>query len=125
MKNNNKTLTMGVAFLLGVFCSFLWGKILIPKHATPQTINDNLTIYYIIYMAIAAIPISIFGSASPWTFGCMLVLGSYIAGLLFIPYFGQFGPFDMLFLFIFTIPAIIVALITRGIKTKIIKAMNA
>ena len=116
---------MVVALLLGVFCSFLWGKVLIPKQATPQTINDGLTIYYIIYMAIVAIPISILGSASPWAFSCMLVLGSYFAGLLFIPYFGQFGPFDMIFLFIFTIPGIMVALITRTVKTKIMKTKNA
>lgn len=116
---------MGVALLLGVLCSFLWGKILIPKNATPQTINDGLTIYYIIYMAIVAIPISIFGSSSPWASSCMLVLGSYVAGLLFIPYFGQFGPFDMIFLFIFTIPGIIVAFITKAMKTRITKTKNA
>jgi hypothetical protein len=114
---NKKHISMVVTLSLGILCSFLWSKIFIPKNATPQTINDGLTTYYILYATIVTIPIAIFSSASPWALSSMLILGFYFSGHVFIPYFGQLGPFDLIFIFIFTIPSIIMAFITRGAKT--------
>jgi hypothetical protein len=70
------------------------------------------------------IPISIFTSASPWVVSWMLILGFYFAGLVVIPYFGQFGPFDLIFIFIFTIPSIIAAFIIREVKKTNKKIFN-
>lgn len=116
---------MVAALFLGIFCSFLWGKVLILKNTTPENINNGLTTFYIIYTTIVTIPISIFSSASPWAVGWLLILGFYFSGLAVIPYFGQFGPFDLIFIFIFTIPSIIAAFIIRTVRTKIQKIKNA
>lgn len=123
--NKRNVVAMVIAFILGILCSILWRTVFISKNATPQTINDGLITYYIIYTTIVSLPISIYSSTNPWAFSWMLILGTYIAGSLFIPYFGQFGPFDMIFLFIYTIPGIMVAFIVRTVKTKIIKTNNA
>jgi len=113
--NNNSTLV--IASLLGVLCSVLWRIIFISKTAKPETINDGLTTYYIIYTALTTIPLSIFSSSNPWAIGSLLILGFYFSGLVLIPYFGQFGPFDLIPLFIFTMPSIIVAMIIKRLKT--------
>jgi hypothetical protein len=118
---NKKHIPMIVAFFLGIFCSFIWGKVLISKNATPENINYGLTTFYIIYAAIVTIPISFFSSASPWALSWMLILGHYFSGLVFIPYFGQLGPFDIVFIFIFTVPSIIVAFLIKEAKKRIRK----
>ena len=91
---NKKYIPMFVALFLGVFCSFIWAKVLISKNATPQNINDNLTTFYIIYTTIVTIPISIFSSASPWAIGWLLVFGFYFSGIVVIPYFGQWNSME-------------------------------
>lgn len=121
---NKKYTPMLVALFLGVLCSFIWAKVLISKNATPQNINDNLTTFYIIYTTIVTIPLSVFSYASPWAIGCLLVLGFYFTGIVVIPYFGQLGPFDIIFMFIFTVPSIITALIIKAAKKTNEKIFN-
>jgi len=116
--NRNRS-TLVVALFLGVVCSILWRIAFASKSANPETINDGLTTYYIIYTTTTTIPISIFTSSNPWAVGWLLILGFYFSGLMILPYYGQLGPLDLIPLFLFTLPSIIVAFIIKRLKTGI------
>ena len=63
--------------------------------------------FYIVYSTIAGLIITWIGSISPWKWIPLLLVANYLSGYAFITNWGQFGPFDLIFMAIYSIPCLI------------------
>src|ERR1039457_1695746 len=57
--------------------------------------------FYIVYSTIAGLIITWIGSISPWKWIPLLLVANYLSGYAFITNWGQFGPFDLIFMAIY------------------------
>ena len=61
----------------------------------------------LIYTTFAVLIITWFGTIAPWKWIPVLFVANYIAGYTFISNWGQFGPFDLIAMAIYSIPCFI------------------
>ena len=63
--------------------------------------------FYVIYSTIAGLIITWTGTISPWKWIPVLFVAYYLSGYTFNQNWGQFGPFDLIFMAIYSIPCLI------------------
>jgi phosphatidylserine synthase len=107
-----------VAILAGLAGSFFWGQIM--TH-TVKSIDMSLEVFYCLYSSIAALIITWIGTVAPWKWISALIVANYLSGYAFIQFWGQFGPFDLIFMAVYSIPCLLVSYALIYLKKLICK----
>jgi hypothetical protein len=63
--------------------------------------------FYIGYSTIAGLIITLVGTIAPWKWIPVLFVAYYLSGYAFNQNWGQLGPFDLIFMAIYSIPCLI------------------
>lgn len=103
--------------LIGVFGSFLWGQISSTQSPSPESTYIEWHIFYMLYSSVAAFINALFKVQSPWKWSMSLMLANYVSGYFFVRFWGQLGPFDLIFMFVYTIPCIVISHMSSSSRT--------
>jgi len=94
------------AILAGIIGSYLWGQI---KAQKIQSSITSFELFYFLYSAMAALIVSWIGANAPWRWILVLIISSYLSGYAFMQFWGQFGPFDLIFMAAYASPSFFIS----------------
>jgi len=92
-----KTSELIVVVLAGILGSFMYSV---------QRVHSAEG-FYILYSTITGVIVSLAGTIAPWKWIPVLFVAYYFSGYAFNQNWGQFGPFDLMFMAIYSIPCLI------------------
>jgi hypothetical protein len=105
MSTRNKVQIV-IAVLTGIVGSYLWGQLDTQKIKTSIT---SWEVFYFIFSSASALIISWIGTNAPWRWIFALIIANYLSGYAFIKFWGQLGPFDLIFMAVYSIPCLLIA----------------
>lgn len=102
-----------IAALVVIAGSYTWGQITAHKIQTSIT---SWELFYFLLSSIAALTISWIEANDPWRWILALIVANYLSGYAFIQHWGQLGPFDLIFMAVYSIPCLLIALVVNYMK---------
>jgi len=94
------------AILAGIIGSYLWGQLKAQKIESPVS---SFELFYVLFSTMAALIVSWIGTNAPWRWIFVLILSSYLSGFAFIQFWGQLGPFDLIFMAAYAAPCFLIS----------------